>query len=180
MMVGDSALVERARAGDRDAFEALVAPHLREMRAHCYRMLGSPHDADDAVQDSLVRAWRGFAGFQERSPLRSWLYRIATNVCLDIVERGKVRTLPWAQSPASNMDDPPAPTGCPRSRCIGATVNDTCLSPSTWCGPKATVSPRSWHSSARAALGRSRCPRLCPPERLVFLRRPVLLMKEET
>jgi RNA polymerase sigma-70 factor, ECF subfamily len=110
-MVGDAALVERARTGDRDAFQALVAPHLREMRAHCYRMLGSLHDADDAVQDSLVRGWRGFSGFEERSPLRSWLHRIATNVCLDIIERGggKARTLPWSQSPAREADDPPPP-----------------------------------------------------------------------
>ena len=76
-----------ARAGDAAAFDRLVEPLRRELHAHCYRMLGSTHDADDALQDALVRAWRGLAGFEGRSSLRRWLYTVATNCCLDAVDR---------------------------------------------------------------------------------------------
>jgi RNA polymerase sigma-70 factor, ECF subfamily len=75
-------------------FEALVAPYRAELHAHCYRMLGSVHDADDALQDALLRAWRGFDGFTRRGPLRAWLYRIATNVSLDLIARRPKRVLP--------------------------------------------------------------------------------------
>jgi RNA polymerase sigma-70 factor, ECF subfamily len=80
-------LFEAARGGDDDAFRRLVEPHRTELYAHCYRMLGSVHDADDALQDALLRAWRGLARFEGRSSLRSWLYRISTNVCLDLIAR---------------------------------------------------------------------------------------------
>jgi RNA polymerase sigma-70 factor (ECF subfamily) len=70
----------RARHGDDGAFTRLVQPLRRELHAHCYRMLGSTHDADDAVQDTLLRAWRGLSGFEGRSSLRSWLYTVATPV----------------------------------------------------------------------------------------------------
>ena len=73
------------RAGDDAAFTRLVEPLRRELHAHCYRMLGSTHDADDALQDALLRAWRGLARFEGRSSLRSWLYTVATRTCLDIV-----------------------------------------------------------------------------------------------
>jgi RNA polymerase sigma-70 factor (ECF subfamily) len=76
-------LVSRARAGDGDAFRELTEPHLRELQVHCYRMLGSFQDAEDALQDTLLAAWRGFAGFEGRASLRTWLYRIATNRCLN-------------------------------------------------------------------------------------------------
>jgi RNA polymerase sigma-70 factor (TIGR02960 family) len=76
-------LISRARAGDGDAFRELTEPHLRELQVHCYRMLGSFQDAEDALQDTLLTAWQGLGGFEGRASLRTWLYRIATNRCLN-------------------------------------------------------------------------------------------------
>jgi RNA polymerase sigma-70 factor, ECF subfamily len=98
-------LLEAARGGDEDAFRRLVEPHRRELHAHCYRMLGSTHDADDALQDALLRAWRGLAKFEGRSSLRSWLYRITTNACLDLIARRPKRALPIDHGPAAGPDD---------------------------------------------------------------------------
>jgi RNA polymerase sigma-70 factor (ECF subfamily) len=81
--VGTDDLITRARTGDGDAFEALSQPYHRELQVHCYRMLGSFQDAEDALQDTLLSAWQGLSGFQERASLRTWLYRIATNRCLN-------------------------------------------------------------------------------------------------
>ncbi|TMR10707.1 sigma-70 family RNA polymerase sigma factor [Nonomuraea turkmeniaca] len=91
----------RARDGDDDAFARLIAPLRSELHAHCYRMLGSAHDAEDALQDALVRAWRGLARFEGRSSLRSWLYTVATRTCLDVVEARGRRALPVDLGPAS-------------------------------------------------------------------------------
>jgi RNA polymerase sigma-70 factor, ECF subfamily len=77
-------LLAAAQAGDRRAFEALVAIHRRALHVHCYRMLGSIDDADEATQETLLLAWRGLAGFKRRAPLRHWLYRIATTTCLKV------------------------------------------------------------------------------------------------
>jgi RNA polymerase sigma-70 factor (TIGR02960 family) len=79
--------LSRARAGDTAAFDRLVAPRRRQLHAHCYRMLGSPFDADDALQETLLAAWRGMAGFESRSALGTWLYRIATHVCLRLISQ---------------------------------------------------------------------------------------------
>ena len=100
-----------ARAGDGDAFAQLVTPYGAELRAHCYRMLGSVHDAEDALQETLLRAWRGLARFEGRSSLRSWLYTVATNVCLRAIERRPKRVLPIDHGPASadphaDLDEP--------------------------------------------------------------------------
>jgi RNA polymerase sigma-70 factor, ECF subfamily len=105
--------LERARAGDDAAFDRLVAPLRRELHAHCYRMLGSVHDADDALQDALLRAWRAIGRFEDRSgrpgSLRSWLYTVATNASLDAIGRRGRRALPMDLGPSSDGsgDDPP-------------------------------------------------------------------------
>ena len=101
-------LLEAARGGDGDAYGRLVEARRGELLAHCYRMLGSVQDAEDALQDALLRAWRGLRGFDGRSSLRSWLYRIATNACLDAIARRKARVLSAAHGPPAAPGDPPA------------------------------------------------------------------------
>jgi RNA polymerase sigma-70 factor (ECF subfamily) len=90
------ALLDATRRGDQDAFRELVEPYRVELRAHCHRMLGSLDDAEDALQDALIRAWRGLSGFEGGKPLRPWLYRIATNASLDLLAKRRpgVET-PW-------------------------------------------------------------------------------------
>ena len=87
----NGALLTRARTGDADAFAQLVAPHRSELHVHCYRILGSAQDAEDALQEALLAAWQGLAGFEERASLRTWLYRIATNRCLNMLRAGDRR-----------------------------------------------------------------------------------------
>jgi RNA polymerase sigma-70 factor (ECF subfamily) len=99
--------LDAARAGDKDAFGRLVEPRRAELHAHCYRMLGSVHDAEDALQDALLRAWRGLPGLEERSSLRTWLYRIATNASLDAIARRPKRVLPIDYGPPGEHDRDP-------------------------------------------------------------------------
>ena len=99
--------ISRAQAGDGDAFRELIEPHRRELQVHCYRMLGSFQDAEDALQDTLLTAWQGLGGFEGRSSIRTWLYRIATNRCLSALRSASRR-------PAKEWDvpkvEPPEPT----------------------------------------------------------------------
>ena len=100
-------LITRARAGDGEAFRTLTEPYRRELQVHCYRMLGSLQDAEDALQDTLLAAWNGLAAFEGRASIRTWLYRIATNTCLNARRSASRR-------PAREWDmpgvEPPEPT----------------------------------------------------------------------
>jgi RNA polymerase sigma-70 factor, ECF subfamily len=134
----DGVLLLSAREGDQDAFRALVDAHRAELHAHCYRMLASYHDAEDALQDAMVRAWRALPNFEERSTLRAWLYKIATNAALDVARRRSRRELPVSYGP-------PVTTGAGPS----APLIET-----TWVEPYpdqfggSAASPRSPNSSA--------------------------------
>src|ERR671930_1517607 len=106
-MATPSTLLGAAQRGEEDAYARLLAPYRSELHAHCYRMLGSVHDAEDALQDTSVRAWRGLERFEGRSSLRSWLYTIATNTCLNQIARRPKRVLPIDYGPAADPHTPP-------------------------------------------------------------------------
>jgi len=107
-LMADDELIARARAGDEGAFRALTEPYLRELQVHCYRMLGSFADAEDALQDTLLAAWQGLAGFEGRAAVRTWLYRIATNRCLSTLRAASRRPAIAWNVPGV---EPPEPTG---------------------------------------------------------------------
>jgi len=134
-------VLQAARAGDEPAFDRLVAPHRAELRAHCYRMLGSLHDAEDALQETLLRAWRGLARFEERSSLRSWLYRIATNCCLRLIERRPKRVLPLDYGPAADPHDALAPP-LVESVWVEPFPDDALAAPEGMAGPDARYEQR--------------------------------------
>jgi len=102
-------MLRAAQAGDEGAFAHLIEPYRRELLVHCYRMLGSLQDAEDLVQETLLRAWRRLDTFQQQFSLRAWLYKIATNVCLDGLDRRPRRTLPAAVYPVADPRGPIAP-----------------------------------------------------------------------
>src|ERR671923_2274500 len=104
-MARERELLDAARAGDEDAYGRLVEPHRPELHAHCYRMLGSVHDAEDALQETMLRAWRALPRFEARSSLRTWLYTIATNTCLNAIARRPARALPIDYGPAADPHD---------------------------------------------------------------------------
>ena len=147
--VEEDADLARARAGDGAAFDRLVGPLRAELHAHCYRMLGSTHDADDALQEALLRAWRGLAGFEGRSRLRTWLYTVATRTCLDAAAGRGRRALPMDLGPASDR----------------AVVGDVPVTEVAWltpypdgglaAGAAAPAGPRPGTSSARPSSSRS-------------------------
>jgi RNA polymerase sigma-70 factor, ECF subfamily len=101
----EAALLAVAQQGDERAFAQLIEGFRDELHAHCYRMLGSVHDADDALQEVMLRAWRGLSGFEGRSSLRSWLYRLATNVCLTMIGQRAKRVLPVDLTPAAEVGE---------------------------------------------------------------------------
>src|SRR5260221_12993355 len=110
-------LLTRAGAGDGDAFRELTEPHRRELQVHCYRMLGSLHDAEDALQDTLLAAWQGLRGFEGRASMRTWLYRIATNRCLNALRSATRRAAKEWDIPEV---EPPEPTGLGEVAWLGA------------------------------------------------------------
>jgi RNA polymerase sigma-70 factor (ECF subfamily) len=116
MPVQERELLAAARDGDEHAFTKLVEPRRGELHAHCYRMLGSVQDAEDALQEAMLRAWKGLPRFEGRSSLRSWLYTISTNTCLNAIERRPKRVLPIDYGPAADPSIPapkPSEPGAP-------------------------------------------------------------------
>jgi RNA polymerase sigma-70 factor (ECF subfamily) len=105
--VSETPLLEAARGGDEAAFGTLVEPYRAQLQAHAYRMLGSAADAEDALQETLLNAWRGLPRFEGRSSVRSWLYTIATNVCLRVIERRPKRVLPIDYGPPGDPHEDP-------------------------------------------------------------------------
>jgi RNA polymerase sigma-70 factor, ECF subfamily len=105
LTAGERELVQAAQRGDDDAFGRLAGPYRGELYAHCYRMLGSAADAEDALQETLLRGWRALSRFEGRSSVRSWLYKIATNACLRAIERRPRRVLPVDYGPAADPHD---------------------------------------------------------------------------
>src|SRR3954447_17454821 len=146
----EGALLAAARGGDEDAFARLVAPYRAELHAHCYRMLGSVHDAEDAVQETTLRAWRGLAGFEGRSALRSWLYTIATNTSLNLIAKRPKRVLPIDQGPAT---EPDAGLGLPLAETVWIEADPDATSGAAAPAPRA---------GPGAAAGRDRVDRAVP------------------
>ena len=126
-----------------ETFLALVQPLRRELIAHCYRMVGSAHDAEDLVRETYLRAWRAFQGFENRSSVRTWMYRIATNTCLTALEGAARRPLPTglgAPRPIRQLSCAPAPRCHGSSRC-----------PMTSCGPTPRPTRSPLPSTGRAS-----------------------------
>jgi RNA polymerase sigma-70 factor (ECF subfamily) len=165
MVTGD--LLTAARAGDGESFRALVEPHRRELHVHCYRMLGSVQDAEDMVQETLMAAWRGFDGYEGRASVRSWLYRIATNRCLNALREGTRR--PRAGVPSQIA--PPPPTRMVEPSWLQP-YPDSLLDgvPDTAPGPEARVERREAISLAFVTAMQS----LPPRQRAVLVLRDVL------
>ncbi|MGN6723509.1 MAG: RNA polymerase subunit sigma-70 [Marmoricola sp.] len=156
-----TSLIARARRGDEDAFRALTEPHFRELHAHCYRMLGSVPDAEDALQETLVSAWKGLAGFSEQASLRTWLYRIATNTCLNALRAQRRR-------PAKAWDipglEPPMPTRRGEVPWLGAYPNPIDSATELPIGPEAR-----YEQTESISLAFVTALQLLPPRQLAVL-----------
>lgn len=157
--------LDQARGGDESAFARLVAPHRDELRAHCYRMSGTVHDAEDLLQETLVRSWRGLGAFEGRSSLRTWLYRVATNACLDALKSRARRGLPMDFSPAGS----PEQIGPPRLEPVWV---EPC--PGTWVLAAATPDARYDARESVALAFLTAIQRLPPRQRAVLLLRDVI------
>ena len=144
----ERAVLAAARAGDPAAFSALAERYRRQLRVHCYRMLGSFDDAEDMVQETLLRAWRGRGGFEGRSSFRTWLYRIATNACLNALDRAPPRVLRHQVAAASDPRAPAAPAtsfpGCSPTRTACSRRRARRVSRMPW---SSRARPSSWRSS---------------------------------
>ncbi len=134
-------LLEAARRGDEDAYARLVEPHRAQLHAHCYRMLASAPDAEDALQEALLGAWRGLPRFEGRSSLRSWLYTIATNACLKAIERRPKRVLPIDYGPAADPHDGPG-TPLIESVWVSPYPDREVVSADSWATPEARYEQR--------------------------------------
>src|SRR5215207_1211130 len=162
-------LVTAAREGDEAAFERLIAPHRGEIHALCYRMLGSLHDAEDASQEALLRAWRAMDRFEGRSSIRTWLHRIATNVCLDEIARRPKRVLSVDYGPAERAGAPdPARLGAPIW--LEPYPDESIQIPDDAIGPEARYEQRETLELAFVAA----LQHLPPRQRAVFVLRDVL------
>ena len=140
-------LLDAARNGDEHAFSKLVEPRRGELHAHCYRMLGSVQDAEDALQEALLRAWKGLPRFEGRSSLRSWLYTISTNTCLNAIERRPKRVLPIDYGPAADPSvraKKPTEEGAPvvESVWIEPLADERLAIEDGLAGPEATIEQR--------------------------------------
>jgi RNA polymerase sigma-70 factor (ECF subfamily) len=112
----EATLLAAARSGEEGAFARLTGPYRRELHVHCYRLVGTPQDADDALQEAMLRAWRQIDGFEGRSSLRTWLYRIATNVCLRALERQPAELLPYPDGLLDVASGAPGPDAAAEAR----------------------------------------------------------------
>jgi RNA polymerase sigma-70 factor (TIGR02960 family) len=161
-------LLDRARSGDGGAFQRLTESHRRELFVHCYRMLGSFQDAEDALQDTLLSAWQGLAGFDERSSVRTWLYRIATNRCLNARRSSSRRQAKEWNVP--NVE-PPEPTRIGEVVWLQPLPEEFLASPSS-----PSTNPERWHEQSESiSLAFVTALQLLPPRQLaVVILRDVL------
>ena len=165
----EAELIGLARGGDERAYGDLVGPHRPTLHAHCYRMLGSLEDADDALQESLLRAWRGLGRFEGRSSVRTWLYRIATNCCLQLLKRRPKRLLSPDYAPPRTADSPPGRT-LPESAWLGPYPDEPFAAEDQTYAPAASYEHRETVELAFVAA----LQHLPPRQRAVLLLREVL------
>jgi len=159
-------LIDLARAGDGDAFRQLVGPYERELQVHCYRMLGSVQDAEDALQDALLAAWQGLGGFEGRASVRTWLYRVTTTRCLNVRRSARRRQGTMPPGPP-----PPEPTRLGEVTWLEPCPDDLLAGlPAAEPGPEARYEAREAISLAFVTAVQ----RLPPRQRAVLLLRDVL------